>query len=545
MAVFFRWVAMAALLILIPLTLLGIAYRMRTTAMQQYNTISYAVTQAANMMDSTLMEAGFVLDQIVQDSTVISAMEAGSPSRNHQIDEYRTINTVLQHSESSHAVYDIRLYFVHDKYYTSEQISFFPMSMFEAESIYQDASPRVQITEAHLQKYKDKPDTVVLTCYRTVTDTKGSFPVIGAACIDIEISLLQTQSDLQRIAGIRGQALERQDGSYIFLSDQYTEDRPNTRMITKELLSFPWTFTVLMDRSLPASMEDVVFWGLLIGIALFLLFIVLITIRAFSNRVTALISVLEEKLTGKDVQLHQTHLRSLNRLNTAVRQTADLVAWQKEQLTAQQEAQMKLIQAQVNPHFLYNALDCVNWLIGEGAYSRASELVISIGRYYRLILSKGKDILTVQDDLNLALSYIAIQEERMHKPIDVQVRMQEGAQDCLIPKMTIQPIVENSVIHGFHRLEGPAHLDIDVSLEKEWVYILITDNGCGMPIRENPADYENHAGGFGLYSVDQRCKYFSGRKDCGISIESVSGEMTAVTIKFAQKYEKIDQNHNI
>ena len=318
MAVFFRWVAMAALLILIPLTLLGIAYRMRTTAMQQYNTISYAVTQAANMMDSTLMEAGFVLDQIVQDSTVISAMEAGSPSRNHQIDEYRTINTVLQHSESSHAVYDIRLYFVHDKYYTSEQISFFPMSMFEAESIYQDASPRVQITETHLQKYKDKPDTVVLTCYRTVTDTKGSFPVIGAACIDIEISLLQTQSDLQRIAGIRGQALERQDGSYIFLSDQYTEDRPNTRMITKELQSFPWTFTVLMDRSLPASMEDVVFWGLLIGIALFLLFIVLITIRAFSNRVTALISVLEEKLTGKDVQLHQTHLRSLNRLNTAV-----------------------------------------------------------------------------------------------------------------------------------------------------------------------------------------------------------------------------------
>ena len=185
MAVFFRWVAMAALLILIPLTLLGIAYRMRTTAMQQYNTISYAVTQAANMMDSTLMEAGFVLDQIVQDSTVISAMEAGSPSRNHQIDEYRTINTVLQHSESSHAVYDIRLYFVHDKYYTSEQISFFPMSMFEAESIYQDASPRVQITETHLLRKvpflsSGQPVLISKSAYCRLSLTSSALPVSEA-----------------------------------------------------------------------------------------------------------------------------------------------------------------------------------------------------------------------------------------------------------------------------------------------------------------------------------------------------------------------------
>ena len=156
---------------------------------------------------------------------------------------------------------------------------------------------------------------------------------------------------------------------------------------------------------------------------------------------------------------------------------------------------------------------------------------------YRFALSQGRDELTVAEDLELALTYARIQECRLRGHVQIHAHVQDALRQCIIPKMTLQPVVENSIMHGFLKELTDARIDIDVYASEGWLYIVVCDNGVGMDaqLAASLPCRESATGGFGLYSVHKRCLLFSGCELGGVSVESEKGSYTAVTIRIAQK----------
>lgn len=120
----------------------------------------------------------------------------------------------------------------------------------------------------------------------------------------------------------------------------------------------------------------------------------------------------------------------------------------------EREAQLRALQAQINPHFLYNTLDTINWIaIGHNA-PEISNMINGLAKYFRLSLNKGRDLVSVTDELNLAKVYLEIQQSRFPKSFEVHFIIEDGLDDLEMPKLTLQPIVENALLHGIRKSKG-------------------------------------------------------------------------------------------
>lgn len=545
----------------LPFLLLSSIFYASSVMRDQRAAMEYTLRQTASVIDSELSEVRLLADMLCVNPVVQEYMrtDASAQSKNAQIDEMHTLETVLSHCYQSDAIYDIRIYFANEKFYTSEQISFFPMSAFTKEDRFKNARTIGLLTDLYTRSYKSKNAAQVVTYYRLITDTSALTHTVGALCVDINLSYLTRYLTLPRGTGIQSPALLRPDGSVLLTAEDHAPvydmsrisllDAGGHREGMDAVFSVPLAQSswILAGRirnayALFGGASNAAFWVALAILTGLVLCIVLAVSSAFAHRVDELLDLLDPR-SGAPVPavspVRRTH-GMLGTLNHAVLRARELLDYQREQVVRQQQTQLKLLQAQINPHFLYNALDCANWLILNGERERASDMVLSIARYYRFALSKGRDELTVEEDIELAITYARIQECRLRGHIEIHTHVQSAAQGCLVPKMTIQPLVENSIMHGFQKQLCGAQIDIDVYASDGYLCISVSDNGVGMdtdaaanaPFRESPT------GGFGLYSVHQRCILFSGDESCGVCIESEKGSYTTVTIRVSLKKQR-------
>ena len=209
--------------------------------------------------------------------------------------------------------------------------------------------------------------------------------------------------------------------------------------------------------------------------------------------------------------------------------------------------ELRILQAQINPHFLYNTLDLIRWKAAKYQDREIQDLVISLSRYYRMSLSRGVEFVPLQTELAHIREYVYIQNQRFDQGVTLSVETENGSEACMMPKLTLQPIVENSIYHGIlEKMDSTGTIMLQSRLEDSCLVIRIRDNGCGMDENtlQHLLDGGNREGksGYGLYNVDQRIKLAYGTM-YGLSFESKVGEGTCVTIRLPESRKEGGKDH--
>jgi len=199
-------------------------------------------------------------------------------------------------------------------------------------------------------------------------------------------------------------------------------------------------------------------------------------------------------------------------------------------------SELKALQAQINPHFLYNTLDMINWMSYKNMNSEISKAVKSLAKFYKLSLSKGKALISIEDELSHSTLYVQLQNMRYNNRITLNINVDEAIYFCLIPKITLQPILENSILHGIlGKGNESGTILITGYIEGDNILLKVSDDGIGMKETELSSvlssEHTSSIGsGYGLMNIDQRLKLSYG-EIYGLTFESIYGYGTTVIIK--------------
>ena len=279
----------------------------------------------------------------------------------------------------------------------------------------------------------------------------------------------------------------------------------------------------------------------LAGILLLISFLSYYIPRSITYPIRRLIEVTEQ-VAGGDLTVRsevrdgvETSMLS-DALNTMIDKINELL----EQVTREQsrlrKAEFELLQSQINPHFLYNTLDAIVWLAESGEQKKVVSMVGSLSEFFRTSLNQGRDIIPVREELQHVRSYLEIQQVRYQDILKYEIRVPEELNRYLIPKITIQPLVENALYHGIKNKRGLGIIVISGRREADHFVIQIEDNGIGiskerlLQIRDG-IQRRRQTGKdiYGLYNVNERIRLNFG-EEYGIAIESVDKEKTVVSI---------------
>jgi two-component system sensor histidine kinase YesM len=212
-----------------------------------------------------------------------------------------------------------------------------------------------------------------------------------------------------------------------------------------------------------------------------------------------------------------------------IERVEELYASLERQYKAQREAEIRALQAMINPHFLYNTLDQLNWMAIEAGHDKMSQVLELMGRMFRIGLSNGESFITLRDELLHTECYLRIQQLKWGDDLQVSIEGGERFADCYIPKLTLQPFVENAVLHGLHgRRKG--RIEIRVEEERDGLCIRITDDGTGLPPDWHKRK-RRKTGGYGIRNVSERIEAYFG-PPYGITLAArPEGQGTQVEIR--------------
>lgn len=212
---------------------------------------------------------------------------------------------------------------------------------------------------------------------------------------------------------------------------------------------------------------------------------------------------------------------------------------------AQRLSELHALQNQINPHFLYNTLDSIVFMIDDGKNKEASEMVVALSRFFRISISKGHNIIPLKDEIEHVRNYLLIQKLRYKEAFEYTFDVPEELSDLLVLKLILQPIVENAIQHGLLNKEGVGIIAIKAHMDGDLLILSVMDNGYGiMPdkIEEIYASFQdkNVYNGVGLKNVYQRLKIYFGEK-ADVKVTSVLDEGTTVTLFIPVKERKINE----
>jgi len=201
--------------------------------------------------------------------------------------------------------------------------------------------------------------------------------------------------------------------------------------------------------------------------------------------------------------------------------------------------EINALHSQINPHFLYNTLDTIVWMAEFGDSDKVIEITKSLAQFFRLSLSKGDERITVENEIDHAKQYLFIQQQRYQDKLTYSFQVDENTLKFKVPKIILQPIVENALYHGIREMDRPGHIKVKVWRDNQALYMEVADNGVGFELKGKgfeegllPSSTKTKLGGVGLTNVDKRIHLYDG-EGYGLSIQSVMGEGTKVLLKLA------------
>jgi len=280
-------------------------------------------------------------------------------------------------------------------------------------------------------------------------------------------------------------------------------------------------------------------------LTLFFLSIIVVINSFLSKRVSAPMGRLEEAVNrieagNLDTDIEPSGFYEVWHLGRAIDKMKNNLKRLMEDIVKEHEAKRKselmALQNQINPHFLYNTLDIIVWMIENGKKDDAVNVVTALARFFRISLSRGRTVITVQDEVEHVRNYLMIQEMRFKNRFSYEFHLEDGVETLGTIKLILQPIVENAVYHAMEFMDGDGEIKVSVFRQGEDLYFLIQDNGCGMTQEQveklmNGMDICSGKGaGVGLRNVRERIRLVFG-DSYDLSIVSEPDEGTEVRVK--------------
>ncbi|OME06668.1 two-component sensor histidine kinase [Paenibacillus odorifer] len=244
---------------------------------------------------------------------------------------------------------------------------------------------------------------------------------------------------------------------------------------------------------------------------------------------------LEEQSLGVVSQTAQDEVSQLNRtFKMMIRRIRELIDENYAKQLIIRETELKALQAQINPHFLYNTLESINWLAKMNKQAKISEMVEALGYLFRSSIGLKDPLITLEKEITIVRNYVIIQKTRFDERLDFRMDVPEHLHDALIPKLTLQPLIENAIRYALEPNIEPCTISITVSEEEQGLDIRVSDNGPGMSaefIKDlQMGRVKTRGEGIGLANIAERIQIVFG-PEWGTSIESEPGQGTTIHVR--------------
>lgn len=575
-----RAVALFAFAVFIPLTFIVIMYSNHSAKIiesELSNNMRLAVNQIKSNLDYRFEQISESALSIL--STAYPYIRSGSTDVQTQLEEYAELKSLVSAYEGKHMISKVRLYVPSGKIYANQQDTFYSLPELTLENSENLQRGVVWMKTYGTRIYDGTGLINVISCRMTISSKKNYDEIASVLQLDIEET---------KLSKIFSAGISIDEEIYLVDSTGFIISHPDSSLIGKEGLSSTELKAVLENETghlsgkmsnnsdlvafsklsvpnwylimrLPATtvygtdifsfdvMRAVLILAVIVVFVISLIIIYSSIVENTVKRINNAIMVLKnEGIDQADnvASLNDKNNKSLalleNNANQLVITIKKLMEESYEAKIKARDFQLKALQAQINPHFLYNTLDAIKWMILEDYKKDSIWMINAFSRYFRLSLAKGRDVVTLRDELELVESYVGIMQKRFSNISTIDINIDEKLKDCLIPKLSLQPLVENALNHGIlHSQNNEGRLAIAAREENGRLIISIKDNGNGM----NQQQLENILGqsnssntkGYGLGNVDERLKLFGG-EDCGLSISSEINVGTTVTISLPLKY---------
>ncbi|MEG1428416.1 MAG: sensor histidine kinase [Hydrogenoanaerobacterium sp.] len=322
---------------------------------------------------------------------------------------------------------------------------------------------------------------------------------------------------------------------------EYIDDSGSRAVIIRTLEHTKWRLVGIsyLDELTATRTEVIVFLAKLFGIAVVIVIIIAIMMsRRIAKPIVRLTETMDRVEKG-DISVYATEydgFYEVNRLRRSFNHMIDRINDLLERIKAEEKelrkSELRALQAQINPHFLYNTLGSILWMCESGDGKGAVVMVQALANLFRISISKGNEIITIKDELQHAESYLIIQKVRYKDQFRYSIEADESVLDFRCLKIILQPMIENAIYHGIDRMVDPGEIKIRVKDCGETILMQVIDNGIGMPeaVLSNILESESsNSYGIGIKNVNHRIQIYFG-KEYGIRFESEPDVGTTVNI---------------
>ncbi len=338
-------------------------------------------------------------------------------------------------------------------------------------------------------------------------------------------------------------------GAHVFENEKILEEIRGVSSLISDILQ---DFIVLEIESSAQANEQIkkIVWMLVVVQSLVLLCVTFFAVyaqRSVSRSINNPIKELE-KLSSRiaagdlDAQAEVPNVSELynltKNLNFMAKQIRSLIDMNIQEQKNLQKSEMKALQAQITPHFLYNTLDTIVWLAEAGKSEQVIDITRAFSSFFRVSLSRGKEWISVEQEIEHIQSYLVIQKIRYRDILDYSIEIDKSLFSNRVLKLLLQPLVENALYHGIKNKRGKGSISIKGYSSNSSMVFIITDNGNGMhserlrevikQIKSDPEEYES-GDIYGLFNVVRRLRLYYG-EEATFTISSEWKKGTVVTI---------------
>lgn len=327
------------------------------------------------------------------------------------------------------------------------------------------------------------------------------------------------------------------------------------RNITVKTVGYTGWKMIGVTRNTGIYIDSVKMKVFVVFVILLILFVVALINSYISSRITDPIRELEKSVKeleegNLDAEIYMGGSLEVHNLGKSVKDMSLRIKGLMEDIVREHESKRKSefdsLQSQINPHFLYNTLDIIVWMIENEKREEASQIVTALARFFRISLSNGRSIITVKSELDHVRNYLMIQHMRFKNKFSYQIEADEEVLNLASLKLMLQPMVENAIYHGMEFMDGDGEIKIRCYLEDEKLYFKVEDNGLGMTEEQvekvlsgETKSISNRGSGIGVKNVNERIKLYFG-EEYGLRIDSEPDVGTTITLCLpAKDYEEV------
>ncbi|KWX76779.1 hypothetical protein AMQ84_13915 [Paenibacillus riograndensis] len=587
-----NWLLAYALLILLPVSImLGTFYQrsnevlekevtrtMQLTLKQAGMNLTYKLNHIRDSSNSVFMNQ-ILYDNLLQKDKITD-----------QLGQIRELRNLAETAQENEDIFRLRFFVEASRMYGGDRINLYPLADMDQYPWYEavkEAGGGIVWTGVYPEIYNDYGEKKIFSAARLLRNPRDYEEIVGVLVMDVSETLVQEiVSELQfsekyapylldgrgrliyGTAGPDGVEPGAEAGSEqemnqlpedVLSAISHSEEGVVKRTIGRDNVNVVYTTVGTTGWKLVAQVSEAEIShratalgqftsiATLAGITVMFLVLVFVLlmfmIQGVQRRVQMILRMIRKEGIGwleERRSMPDGDFRLLERsVDHLIHKVNNLVEESYQAKIQEREAQLRTLQAQINPHFLYNALDMINWSAISHNAEDTSEMIEALAQYFRLSLNKGRDNVSIEDELELARVFLEIQQNRFPSTFTFSIQAEPGLESYIIPKLTLQPLVENALLHGIRKTKSKqGTIEISVRLENGDVVLTVADDGIGMDPRQanrlllEPAagqQADGMEGSFGLYNVQERIRYFAGNR-YGLSIETEPGKGTVVRV---------------